>query len=347
MQQRLGAAYLVTGHHADDQAETVLYRVLRGSGMAGLAGIPRRAPGGLVRPLLPFRRTELLEYLEHRFAPTADRPPVFDDPANSDPRHDRSWLRHRIVPLLRERLGDDLERRLSTVARHAARDRAAWSQVLRVLSELQFRRSGGAVEVARAPLARYDKVLSETILRALAREVGCAVSTRRAARLLAFVSQSASGRRFELGGGWEAELVFDRVRLAPAARGDGSESPSEGAWGDRPAGSTQFGEWVISWRSDPAEVLRREGLSTWVTPGRGEVRAARAGDRMRPLGGSGSRKVRRMLMEARVPVRERSGYPVIARGTDVLWIPGVCRSADAVPRAGAPALRLDARTAGR
>ena len=63
IQQRLVADYLVTAHHADDQMETVLYRLLRGSAPAGLAGIPARGPQGLVRPLLPFRRTELHEWL--------------------------------------------------------------------------------------------------------------------------------------------------------------------------------------------------------------------------------------------------------------------------------------------
>src|SRR5256885_8830322 len=87
VQRRHAARYLVTAHHADDQVETILLRVLKGSGPAGLAGMPARGRGGIVRPLLPFNRAELREYV-------AERGLAFhDDPANRDPRHLRSWLR--------------------------------------------------------------------------------------------------------------------------------------------------------------------------------------------------------------------------------------------------------------
>ncbi len=73
------------------------------------------------------------------------------------------------------------------------------------------------------------------------------------------------------------------------------------------------------------------------------MRAPRAGDRMLPLGGVGSRKVRRLWMEARVPAAERDGYPIVTRGAEVLWAPGICRSNAAVPKVGDLAVRLEAR----
>src|SRR3954470_1879254 len=88
---RLGAALILTAHHADDQVETVLMRFLAGSGPAGLAGIaPVR--GCLVRPLLPFRRVELTAYLRQRGLS------AWVDPANADPRHLRSWIRTEVFP---------------------------------------------------------------------------------------------------------------------------------------------------------------------------------------------------------------------------------------------------------
>ena len=62
---------------------------------------------------------------------------------------------------------------------------------------------------------------------------------------------------------------------------------------------------------------------------------------MVPLGGVGQRRVRRLLMEARVPRSERVNYPIVARGETILWVPGICRSADELPRSGTPAVRLD------
>src|SRR5256886_5210598 len=80
VQRRHAARCLVTAHHADDQVETILLRVLKGSGPAGLAGMPARGRGGIVRPLLPFSRAELAVHV-------AERGLAFhDDPANRDPR---------------------------------------------------------------------------------------------------------------------------------------------------------------------------------------------------------------------------------------------------------------------
>jgi tRNA(Ile)-lysidine synthase len=338
LQREADCRYLVTAHHADDQAETVLYRLLRGTGMAGLAGIPARGPRGLVRPLLPFRRSELEAWLSERDLAG------YLDPANRDERHDRTWVRHRLLPLVRERFGSVTERRLADLARHAGSERRAWAAALRTLPELDFRVSGSVAEVARVPLGRYDNTLSEALLRALAREVGCVLGPRRSARLLAFVCSSASGRAMQLGSNWMAELSFDRVRIAPA-RGNAVREQAVDCGEDAP-GLVQWNGWEVSWRRDRVGAVQRESFVTWVTPGESRLRAAARGDRIAPLGGVGRRKVRRLLMEARVPVRERDGYPVLVRRDEVLWIPGVCRSSAAVPGAGEPAVRIEARAAG-
>jgi len=94
------------------------------------------------------------------------------------------------------------------------------------------------------------------------------------------------------------------------------------------------------------ELTERAAYATWVTVGPGLVRAPRGGDRMVPLGGVGRRKVRRLLMEARIPAAERDRFPVVVRGDEVLWVPGVCRAAAAVPQPGEAALRLEARGPG-
>ena len=93
---KLGANVIFTGHHADDQAETVLMRVLAGSGPAGLAGMAATR-GRLVRPLLPFTQESVLQHLEETGLA------AWTDPANSDPRHLRSWIRTDLLPAIRRR----------------------------------------------------------------------------------------------------------------------------------------------------------------------------------------------------------------------------------------------------
>jgi len=92
--------HLLTAHHADDQLETVLLRLLRGAGPRGLAGmrsLRRLEPGWLGRPLLGWSRTEIVQYLQRY------RLESIQDPTNADLSADRNYLRHRVLPLLAER----------------------------------------------------------------------------------------------------------------------------------------------------------------------------------------------------------------------------------------------------
>jgi tRNA(Ile)-lysidine synthase len=333
VQRRREARYIVTAHQRDDQIETIVLRLLRGSAPAGLAGIPARGRGGLVRPLLPFTKGELAAHAAARGLP------VHDDPANRDPSHLRSWVRTVLLPLatarLGERLGDDLLR----AGRAAALERRAWDRALEHVPEMQFRFSPHGFDVARGGLDRYDDALSVALLRAAARRSGLVLGIRRARRLLS-LARRPSGRRTPLGGGWVAEVAFDRVRVRAREVVEGREVVEVEQGSGR--GSAQFGAFRVAWspgRAPPR--LARGEWTTWIARGQWEVRSPRAGDRLVPLGGVGRRPLRRLLMEARVPRSDRAGYPVVARGETILWVPGVCRSATDLPRPGTPAVRVD------
>jgi len=342
LQRAADAQYLATAHQASDQVETVLFRFLRGSGPAGLAGIPARGPRGLRRPLLPFTGDELRTWL----AAAADVDPV-EDPANTDQRSDRNWLRWALLPEIRRRF-PDVERAVRAGARQAAADRAAWESLISCDASLRMSRQPGVVEVERGPFARYDNVLSEAILRAVCRTAGWRPRSRRMTALVTFAREAPSGRRLEVGEGWTAATVFGRLRIsAPDATGRMADrTPDAVVWGMGPAGEATWGEWGIRWCHGVAEQVERRSWTTWVRADRGEVRGMRAGDTLYPLGGIGRRPVRRLLMEARVPRAERAQHPLIVQDTRILWVPGVCRGTEAVPRPGEPAVRLDVRRIG-
>ncbi len=332
VQAERGARYLLTAHHADDQVETVVLRVLRGSAPAGLRGIVARGPRGLVRPLLPFFHAELLAHAERAGLRVAH------DPANRDPRHLRSWVRTVLLPLVAERLGADAGRALLELARHAGREVRAWDAVLDCLPGLALRATDGRLEVARAALRGYDNVLGSRILRAAAARAGVHLAPATASRLARFAGRAASGRRLALGGGLVAEAAFDSLVV-----GRGYPVPDtlalEGAGGE-----AAFGSCSLAWRSEPAPAtLPRGGWTTWLAVGGLVVRGPQAGDTIMPIGGVGRRKVSRLLMEARVPRSRRAAYPVVVSGDDVVWIPGVCRSAERIPEPGREAVRIDAR----
>jgi tRNA(Ile)-lysidine synthetase-like protein len=144
-----------------------------------------------------------------------------------------------------------------------------------------------------------------------------------------------------LGSRYTAELSFGRIRLAapepqpgPSWRMEGERG--EGAWG----------RWRFRWEpaTTPGE-FDRAGLSAWFTPDVLTVRAWSAGERLRPLGGTGRRLIVRCFQDLRVPRGRRGSWPVLAQEDQVIWVPGVCRSDARVPLRGTEALRVDAEFA--
>ncbi|MCA9263789.1 MAG: tRNA lysidine(34) synthetase TilS, partial [Planctomycetales bacterium] len=151
--ERLGARYLVTGHTADDQVETLLHRIIRGTGVSGLAGIPRTrvlSPAlTVVRPLLDFSRDELLEYLDqHGF-------PYRDDHTNRDIQWTRNRIRHELLPLLRKNYNPQIDAsllRLGEVASAACRLTA--EQLAPLQEQCVVQRQEDLVALVPGPLAR-------------------------------------------------------------------------------------------------------------------------------------------------------------------------------------------------
>ena len=107
--QKIGAGRIATAHNADDNGETLLLHLVRGSGLQGLTGIPPRR-GNLVRPLLTTLRADIADYLERHGVPHVE------DSTNTDTRYSRNFLRHQVMPLLRE-LNPNLTAALSSAAR--------------------------------------------------------------------------------------------------------------------------------------------------------------------------------------------------------------------------------------
>lgn len=333
--RRLTAGSIFLAHHADDQAETVLMRLLAGSGPAGLAGMAA-VSGPLVRPLLPFSHAQLARYVQDRSLP------VWLDPANDDSRHQRVWLRSELLPMLRKRL-PEVDSALIRSAAQARGNRTAWDALLDVFPGLDARPEEGGISVAGGGLRGYHSTLVESLILAAARRVGCPLGPVRAARVIALLNGGASGSQIPLSAGWKAELSFGRLGLT--RRVDESALPAE--WeieGEQGEGS--WGRWRLVWRLDTAPARQeRVGLTAWFTPDSLTVRGWAAGERVRPLAGAGRRLVVRCFQEARVPRSRRAGWPVVAGTREVVWIPGVCRSDALVPASGTEAIRVEAELA--
>lgn len=157
---------LLTAQHQDDQAETVLLQLFRGAGLAGLAGMPERSILGksiLLRPLLTFARGAILEYA------AANQLAWVEDPSNRDMRYDRNYLRHRILPLLKERwpgIGKALQRS----ARHCAEGQSLLNQLAADLCRAARHPSRQTLRIAQ--LQSFDKPAQRLVIREWIRAYG-------------------------------------------------------------------------------------------------------------------------------------------------------------------------------
>ena len=212
--RRYGARYVVTAHTLDDQAETVLLRVLRGSGSDGLAGIPERSPDGrVVRPLLAASRAQILDY--------ATRVGLHwrEDPSNRSAAYARSRLRTRWLPGLANDFNPGLLRALGRLAEAQRRDAEWMESLVEREAEKRFRSEAGAIWIEPGGWAELPEALALRLARRALRSAGIArdVSNIHLARVVQFLRDAAPGRAIELPG--HVVLARERSGFRLGARG--------------------------------------------------------------------------------------------------------------------------------
>lgn len=304
----VGPNRVVTGHHADDSAETILLNLFRGAGLTGLAGIPEER-GRFVRPLLQFRGAELRKLAD------ALGLPFMDDPANYDVSLRRNLIRHRVLPDLTGLLGTGLVDNLGRASTHLA---AADDYLETITPVLAIREDEDALLVPIAPLATAPQVLAARMVRAVLRRVNPPYpgTSREVAAVLDVAHRSAV--RADLSSDWIAEQEGAYVAIyRPTAA-----SPPGPLLLPIP-GSIDFGRHTISARL--VDGGRRGHLSydraRLAVPGDLVVRAALPGDRIEISGGS--KALADAFGEAAVPRRKRPAWPVVESRARIAWIPGV------------------------
>jgi tRNA(Ile)-lysidine synthase len=282
----VGADRVALGHTADDQAETVLFRVIRGTGVAGLAGIPyRRDP--FIRPLLDVRRSEVLRFLARR------RLPSLTDPSNADPRFARARLRGQVLPEL-------------------ARENPRVTEALLALGRDARRVLRGDHRVT--PGLRAADVVER------------------------LVRERAGTRRVRVSGA-DVEVSYGRARWvrpgdAPAAVVSQVPVAGSGLYRVCDDARAPAVEVALVDGSGPIEGEAAAFDLDAIPEGELVVRPPLPGDRLRPRGGRGSRKLAELLVDAKVPRPLRPTWPVLACGAVVLYVPGLRPSELARPHAG-------------
>lgn len=333
---RIGANRIATGHQADDQAETVVFRLIRGSGLAGIAGIPARR-GRIVRPLLAFRREELAAHarehgLEWR-----------EDPTNRDPAYAvRNRIRHEVLPAL-ERARPGAIRSIVAIAEDAASAESAWNRIIDdVERSVAVRSSDGAFQLARDALLRYHPHVRARVIRRILGRFGPAPGRAATEAALDFIRRGASGAILELRGGLRLERHFDRLVIRPAPEPLSADRPlvigePRGGQGEATIGGRRLHiVWSLGGNAGAgvAESFDPTALRFPL-----ELRAWRPGDRLRT--NAGTRKLKKIFVERRIARPDRASTPVLVQDDGrVLWIVGLVRGRGAEPVPGDPVFQI-------
>lgn len=207
--RRTGAEAILLGHTRDDQVETILLHLLRGTGLRGLVGMEVRR-GLWVRPLLDVGREELKAYLGRRGLGWQE------DPTNTDPAFLRNRVRHRLLPLIESEIRPGTDKVLLRMADALkSLERRHHREVADCWRKLAPRRSEGAIHLDRPPLATYDADLVEGILQRAFRAVSGGGTHLGQAHLRALEQavRDSAPRQFDLPAGVRAFVNAREVRL--------------------------------------------------------------------------------------------------------------------------------------
>jgi tRNA(Ile)-lysidine synthase len=359
------ATRIAVAHTADDQAETVLAHMIRGTGPAGLAAIYPIA-GSVVRPLLEIRRAELRNFLIARGETWKE------DPTNQDVNRMRARIRRQLLPVLEQNFSLAIVEHLGNLARLAREEEIFWHALTEALFSRYAKALGGTWTISiphlLAPsLLRESKGEAETedltdsfrplierMVRRLyeaARGSRRELSARHVEQVIRLARQSISGRHLELPDGIVAERNFDQLIFCrkaapgpsvaktetvahPAAYHYVVELPERGAATvSVPVLGRRFHLKVVDWPSAERETKREcEALDAHLLRAPLILRNWQPGDAYRPRGRRHIRKLKQMFVARRVPSRQRAGWPVLESGGRIVWSRGMPPAEEACAR---------------
>ncbi len=323
--QRIGADRIAVGHTADDQAETVLMRMLEGAGLRGLAGIPP-VRGRIIRPLLAVRRRALTVMLEQAGLTW------HEDPTNRDLKFFRNRLRHEILPVLAAGHDADVVGALTRVAARARDAVDALEGVAATELARLARDDGDALTLPRDELTALPRPVAAEVLRQAAARLGSPAPLRAwAHRGLARILASPAPRRALRLGGVSIEVSGALMRLERARpRPLPSRSVTVPGAVALPEIGLLFEARLLPAAGYAVPAQRdRVAFDADLVDGFLVVRRRRRGDRFHPFGAISERRLKTFLIDAKVPRWERDRVPLVDVADSIIWVGGLRRGAQA------------------
>ena len=318
-------ARVATGHTCNDQAETVLFRFLRGSGGAGLAAIRPVTADGLVRPLLDVSRAEVEKYLRSGGIPWRE------DSSNASPQFARNRLRHSLLPQLASEWNPAIVETLHRTAEWALAEEEYWDgEIDRLAAQFLVEREG-AVLVRGETLRQLPVAAARRLVRRCLERVKGDLRGVEFRHIVAIVKLAgapvghgrvqAPGVEVERSLDWLRFIDFEANRRAPSGYRLTALVPGiVRVPGTGIAISLELIEKAETLEPPDSVYNDDEGWVDWSTlSGSLEVRNWRPGDRYRPKDRAGEEKIKTLFQKARIPRWERRHWPVVTDGSAIVW----------------------------
>ena len=319
-----GLSLTATGHHAGDNAETVLMNLIRGCGLNGLTGIPERR-GDIVRPMLNVTRREIGDYLKEHGVPHVE------DETNADPAYTRNRVRLRLLPLLEE-LNPRAAEHICAAAARLREDEAELSrQAERISGQGLDIPEGLAVNVE--PLREAPRPIALRACGQLLDKAGLSGESVHREGMLALALGDDPSAQIDVPGG-SVRRQYELLALSPLWE----RLPPEPMALE--AGESRWGGWRIS--CTPTVCPAKAYLSPeefYLKPGAYTLRPRREGDVI-TLGKRPSKTVKKLMIEGRVPACRRELVPVVDGGGRAAALGGFGPDLDFLAEPGYPALHI-------
>jgi len=311
---------VATAHTLDDQAETVLLRLMRGAGTKGLAGIYPEIKvegGSIVRPLLGIRRAELRGWLESL------RQTWREDATNADVSFTRNRVRHKLLPLIESEFGSAPLERLAETAEIARAEEEYWeAQLQPLVGEL----GSGEYCLSVRALLRQPLAIRRRLVRAAAQKLNVTLDFQHVEQVLA-LAQSGERKTISLPNGLRASADKETLRLE-IEQTEAKVQPF--SYRLSVPGEIEIAELncrirfrLIKGSEAVASCDPRQLLSPELQGGELIIRNWRAGDRFWPLHSKSDKKIKELLKPECVPAALRALWPVAEHQGEILWVRGL------------------------
>ncbi|MGB7295793.1 MAG: tRNA lysidine(34) synthetase TilS [Candidatus Aminicenantales bacterium] len=318
---RIEAGKIATAHTLTDQAETVIMRLLRGSGPSGLAGIAPCLDGLIIRPLIEVERREVEAFLRER------RMSFCQDETNRDLGYLRNRVRRRLIPYLERNFEPGVVRHLGRLAEICREEEEVWGQATQKEVKRVIRRKDGGLDLDAVRLSTLTPAIGRRCVRAYLREVKGDLR-RLSFRDVESVRGLAEGKEATLPG----RIVLRREKgFISVKKRSLSSLRYEYTWDGKkklavPEAGLSFHLKKISRNSVgriPYDDTRTAFLDAANVRFHLTVRRRREGDRYRPLGAPGRKKLKEIMRAKGIAAGERDRHPVFLSGGEIVWVPGL------------------------